>query len=114
MTRHLEAISNFGETHLRVATSSEDILNKLDMKANPKRDLKRESHTDWKEMRKVSSGPVGADGAKGRPQTAMATFARGMKRPQSTIQLSHEPVNQRPLSVGVNMVYENPKSCRYS
>lgn len=35
--RQLEAISNFGETHLRIVSNSEEILNKLDIKANPKR-----------------------------------------------------------------------------
>jgi hypothetical protein len=35
----LEAISNFGETHLKIISTSEDILNKLDIKANPLRGI---------------------------------------------------------------------------
>lgn len=53
MLRQLEAISNFGETHLKVVSNSEDILNRLDIKANPKR-LQVRKHIDESEIDSVN------------------------------------------------------------
>jgi hypothetical protein len=55
-------VSNFGETHLKIVSHSEEILNLLDIKANPKRlNLKQnqdsEGQSDQRELRKNFSKP---------------------------------------------------------
>jgi hypothetical protein len=55
-------VSNFGETHLKIVSHSEEILNLLDIKANPKRVTlnqgdEAEGRTQHREFRKNFSKP---------------------------------------------------------